>query len=376
MFTDGYFPGISGVATSVQSSVRTLEERGHSTFIVAPKYPHYQDEADQAIFRLRSMPLPTKKNLRVATYVPGTSLVMASQLDLDIIHGHAGGPISMLGLEVARIKRIPYIFTYHTMFDQYTHYILKGKVIKPKAIEMVTRIFVNSTDHVIAPTEKIKDSLIECGVKKPITILPTGIDTTKYYSQPSSFLHGLTGLPADTKLLLYLGRLGKEKSIDLLIKGFAQTANKQAQADLVIVGDGPEKASLKDLAKDLGVSRRVHFTGFMDPSQTPQAYSDSYMSFLPSTTETQGLAVPESLACGTPVTVAKDKAFTYVIKHQQTGLIAPTQTPSAYAKLILWALEHPDQVADMGNRGQQIVQDYSLPTTTDKLETLYQSLLK
>lgn len=375
IFTDGYLPGITGVSASVEASARMLTARGHFVYIVAPKYPKYQDEGPYPILRLQSVAMPTRKNIRVATYVPGTSLILANQLDLDIIHGHAGGPISMLGLEVARIKGIPYVFTYHTMFNQYVKNILRGKVITPGSVELATRLFCNSTTHIIAPTEKIKLSLLDQGVKKPITILPTGIDLDQYHPQSNDFLHQHLNLPADTKIILYLGRLAKEKSVDLLIKAFAQVANKQPQAHLVIVGEGGEKANLQKLAHQLHLSQRIHFTGFIDPRQTPQVYSSAYLSALPSITETQGLTVPESIACGAPTLVAKDKAFNYAVKHRRTGLIASNQTATAYAKQLLWALNNPDQITAIRQQGLTHSTSFSLDHMTDQLENLYHQLL-
>ena len=141
LFTDGYLPGVTGVATSVHAMAQELERRGHTVVLVAPKYPKYKDS--RPVIRLRSVTLPSKKDLRIATYLPGTSVLLASQLDLDIIHGHAGGPVTMLGWEISRIKRVPFVVTYHTLFNQYTHYILKGKVIRPRMAEVVTKIFAN-----------------------------------------------------------------------------------------------------------------------------------------------------------------------------------------------------------------------------------------
>jgi 1,2-diacylglycerol 3-alpha-glucosyltransferase len=372
LFTDGYLPGITGVATSVDAAARELEARGHTVILVAPKYPGYKDS--RPVIRLRSMPIPTKRDLRIATYLPGTSLMMATQLDLDIVHGHAGGPITMLGWEVARIKRIPFIVTYHTLFNQYTHYILNGKVIRPKMAEMATKVFSNTADHVIAPTEKVKSELLSYGVKKPISVMPAGIDLAKFHPQSGKFLHDKAGVAPDRRLLLFVGRLGKEKSIDYLLKAFAVTAKQYADVDLVLVGDGPERHNLEKLCRELKIASRVHFTGFIKPDQIPLAYSDATLLVFCSTSETQGLAVPESMACGLPPVVVDDPAYKDIVKNGVNGLIAKRGV-KGFSAAVASALDNPDLLSSMSTAALQTAKGYSLSSSVDQLESLYTKLI-
>lgn len=178
-FTDAYFPQVNGVVTSVYETARELRRRGHEVYIVTSRYPSYEDK-EKNITRLSSIMLNKKTNIRVATHLPEKALFNLYKMDFDIIHGHGGGTISLLGLEIAKIKKIPYVFTYHTLFSKYAHYILKGLIIRPKMIEALSRIFCNRCDIVIAPTHKIKEILASYGVKKPIVVIPTGLDIKKF----------------------------------------------------------------------------------------------------------------------------------------------------------------------------------------------------
>jgi 1,2-diacylglycerol 3-alpha-glucosyltransferase len=373
VFSDGYLPSVTGVTTSVETSVSVLEQRGHTVTIVAPSYPKYKDRAHDVV-RIRSVALPGQDNFRVATYLPGTSLLLAARLDVDIIHGHAGGPISWLGWEVARIKRVPFVFTYHTFFNQYTHYFLKGKVIRPHMMEVATRVFGNMTDQVIAPTQKVRDELLIYGVKKPITILPSGIDLKMFRPQISGALRQQLKIPQHEIIFLYAGRIGKEKSIDLVIRSFARTLKQCPTCHLVIAGDGPDRRKLELLATKVGKGR-VHFLGFVPRNELPLVYTDADVFVFASKTETQGMVVPEAMACGLPIIAVKDAVYKGVLTHHHEGwLTEHQQIPFSRAMIAL--AQSPQERQRLGQAALATAQGFSLERVTDQLEALYQGLIR
>ncbi len=116
-FTDGFPPQTNGVATTVYESMEALIKKGHEVFVVAPKYPKFKDKGKN-IFRISSIPMSKNPDVRIGLSLPEKEL---REMDFDLIHGHSGGPISFLGWEIARGKNIPYIITYHTLWNKYTH---------------------------------------------------------------------------------------------------------------------------------------------------------------------------------------------------------------------------------------------------------------
>lgn len=373
IFTDGYLPGITGVSTSVDSTVKELERRGHTVVLVAPKYPRHHD--NRPVIRIRSVALPNLKNIRIATYLPGTSIALATQIDVDIIHGHAGGPITMLGWEIAKIKRIPFVVTYHTLFNQYTHYVFKGKVIRPKMTEMATRIFANTADYIVAPTQKVNDELVRYGVKKPIKTIPTGIDLTSFHPRPgNNYISDKLGVDRDVQILLYVGRLGKEKSVDYLIKSFAHVAKERKDVILVIAGDGPERHRLESLAKKLRLGNKVHFTGFIDPQDTPLLYSSADVFVFCSRTETQGLVVFEAMASGITPVVVDDPAYRNIIEHEQNGLVAKRGI-KGFAREVLRVLSDDKLKMQLAAGALASADQFSLQRSIDTLEQLYKELI-
>jgi len=177
-FTDGFLPQPNGVATSVFESAKELKRRGHEVFIIAPKYPGYRDAEN--VIRLTSVKIYKEPELRVALNLPDKNLRKILSMDFDVIHGHSGGPITFLGREIARVKKVPFVVTYHTLWSHYTHYFFKGKIVTPKLMERATKLFGNGCDYLIAPTERVEKELKTYGIKKPIAIIPSGIDTEKF----------------------------------------------------------------------------------------------------------------------------------------------------------------------------------------------------
>ena len=178
-FTDGFLPQPNGVATSVFESAKELERRGHEVWIIAPSYPGYIDKSLNVI-RLTSLKVFKEPEIRLALNLPDRAMRKVLSMDFDIIHGHSGGVVTLMGWEVARAKNVPFVVTYHTLWNRYTHYFLKGKVITPKMMERATKIFGNQIDFLIAPTRRVERVLRSYGVKKPIKVVPSGINIDKF----------------------------------------------------------------------------------------------------------------------------------------------------------------------------------------------------
>lgn len=222
IFTDTYFPQLNGVATSVQTLRRELEKKGHQVYIFTPYDPRQQQETDDHIFRLPSMPFIFVKNYRACFVCPPHILRKIHQLKLDIIHTQTEFSLGFLGKLISTTFGIPMVHTYHTMYEDYVHYIAGGHLISAEGAREFSRIFCNTAMAVIAPTQKTERLLLSYGVNKPISIIPTGIDTSHFRKSnydPAEILelrHSL-GLKADTPVLISIGRIAKEKSIDVII---------------------------------------------------------------------------------------------------------------------------------------------------------------
>jgi len=375
LFTDGYFPQIHGVSVSVDNSAKGLRlNKNNEVYVVAAKYPKIKKE--KYVIRLNSISLIKDMNVRVATHIPDKAFFELSKIDFDIIHGHAGGPISLLGYELAKIKRIPYIFTYHTLFNQYTHYFLKGKIITPKMAETASRILCNRFDYIVAPTQRIKDELISYGVNKPIEVVPSGIDVKKFDISQTGFLRKKIGIRDDQKIVLYVGRLAKEKSIDFLLHSFKIIADKDKSCVLVLVGHGKSNdvKYFKSLVKELDLEKNVYFTGAFGQDEIAKAYVDGYVFVFASDSETQGMVVLEALAAGVPVIAVKDKALEGTVVDGENGILT-NRDYNDFANEVVAFLNNQSLRDQMSVKSKQSVQRFSIEKHAQDLEKLYEKVL-
>lgn len=370
-FTDWYLPQPNGAATSAEAWARELEKLGHKVYVIAPNYPDYKDKKN--VIRLPSLKFIKQPEVRFATYLPVKSMLEISKINFDIIHSFSGGTISILGLIVARLKKIPYVFTYYTRLNHFGHYFLKGKIINQKMIEKASRIFCNKCDCLIVPMLKIKDELVSFGVKKPIVVIPSGVDAYKFKKQQKGFLHKKTGIKKG-KILLYVGRLGQEKSVDFLLKAFKVIHDKDQAINLVLVGDGPEESNLRKLAKELKITKRVHFAGLIDTTEMNKAYVDAEIFVFASQTETQGMVILEALASGLPIVAVKDAVYDGVIKDKINGILVDND-PQKFAEACLEILNNSSYRKKLSENGVRNMQNFSLPTTAKSFEKLYAKLI-
>jgi len=372
-FTDGYLPQPNGVATSVAASVKELVRRGHDVYVVAPKQPGFKDEKN--VFRLTSVKIYGKEDFRLALNLPEKPLREVLRKDFDIIHGHAGGPVTFLGWQIARLKNIPFVATYHTLWNRYTHYILKGKLISPKAAEVASKVFGNLCDYLIAPTPRVKKELVSYGVKKPIVVIGSGLDLTNFINIKKGYIRNRFHIKEEEKILIFVGRLGKEKSVEFLLSAFEFIYEKDKNSRLILVGDGPDRSKLEQSAKRMKSKKNVHFAGHVLNKDIPKAYADADIFVFSSQTETQGLVVIEAFASGLPVVAVKDPVFDKVVEDGGNGYLVK-KDPKIFSKKVLGLLKNNDERQKFSQNALQTADKFSVKVSTEKLEKFYKRVLK
>ncbi|KZL41472.1 glycosyltransferase family 4 protein [Secundilactobacillus collinoides] len=304
LFTDTYFPQVSGVATSIKILKHELEKQGHRVYIFTTTDPHIErDVYERNIFRFPSVPFVSFTDRRIAFRGLFHAYQIAKELDLDIIHTQTEFSMGWIGKFVARNLKIPCLHTYHTMYEDYLHYVANGKILKPVHVKQMTLAFCAHLDGVVAPSDRVIDKLTGYGVKTPIRVIPTGI-VLDQYSQPSDVdIRGQYGIDADAPLILSLSRLAYEKNIKEVIDGMPKVVAELPKAKLMIVGDGPARADLEKQAKALNLGDHVIFTGEINNDKVAAFYQTADLFASASDSESQGLTYIESLAAGTKIVV-------------------------------------------------------------------------
>ena len=314
LFTDTYFPQVSGVATSIRTLKTELEKQGHAVFIFTTTDKDVNRYEDWQIIRIPSVPFFAFKDRRFAYRGFTKALEIAKQYQLDIIHTQTEFSLGLLGIWIARELRIPVIHTYHTQYEDYVHYIAKGMLIRPSMVKYLVRGFLRDVDGVICPSEIVRDLLSKYKVKVEKRVIPTGIELAKF-ERPEIKEENLQELRSK------LGIQEDEKNIQAVLDAFAEVLKEEDKVKLVVAGDGPYLDSLKEQAVKLNLQKHVIFTGMIAPSETALYYKAADFFISASTSETQGLTYLESLASGTPVIAHGNPYLDNLISDKMFGTL-------------------------------------------------------
>lgn len=304
IFTDTYFPQVSGVATSIKTLRNELERQGNQVYIFTTTDPHVdKDTYERNIFRFSSIPFISFTDRRIAVRGLFQAYEIAKELNLDIVHTQTEFSMGMIGKFVAKNLNIPCIHTYHTMYEDYLHYVANGKLLKPVHVKEGTLAFCYHLAGVIAPSDRVLDKLTEYGVKCQMRIIPTGVDVGLYTERITTDIRQKYHLSKQTPLMLSVSRLAYEKNISEMLAALPAIIKRVPEVKLMIVGDGPAKDDLMNQVDELGIADHVIFTGEVDNDHVNAFYRAADVFASTSNSESQGLTYIEAMAAGLPVVV-------------------------------------------------------------------------
>lgn len=318
--TDLYTPAINGVVTSTVSLKQSLEELGHSVRVLTLADYGYINE-HQNVYAVSS--------INADKVYPGARVKLFSDRSIirdimewrpDVVHSQSEFSTFRMAKKIAEHLNIPIVHTYHTIYEDYTHYFSPSKRTGRKIVSVFTKNVLNDAEAVIAPTNKVKRILDNYGVSQPISVIPSGIQLNRFQESISPderrTIRAQYGIPENAFLLVSLGRLGKEKNIEEILF-FLSLIKKEVH--FLIVGDGPNRMTLRNKVNELGLHNSVHFTGMVNPLDVAKYYQVGDLFVCASTSETQGLTYLEALASGLPALCRADEAIENVIINGQTG---------------------------------------------------------
>ena len=375
IFTDTYYPQINGVATSIRMLERELAKLGHSVYVFTTTDPNARQTEN--VFRLPSMPLAFLPSNRVAILYSPKLLYKVRFLRLDVIHTHSEFPMGIFGKLVSEIYRIPMVHTYHTMYEDYTHYLLKGYLITAGMARSFSRVFCNRAKVVIAPVDKTKTYLKDIGVSRHIKTIPTGLDFSPFASENFTKLELERtklelGIEKDDPVIIYVGRVAKEKSLDMLIEMMPNMLQLMPDAKLVIVGDGPHMDALKQMSEYYDVQRSVVFAGARPWDALGKYYQLGDVFVTASTSETQGLTCLEAMAAKVPVFVKKGSSFEGLVKQGETGFLFENKQDAA--DMIYYVMTHKEEAERVTECGFKAIQALSARQYALNVEKVYRLL--
>lgn len=374
IYTDSFKPYTSGVVTSICTFKEELENLGHQIYIFAPSYPEY-NEIEDGVYRYYSLPSPTNPDYTLAIPIyPGMNSLL-KRLNLDIIHVHSPFTMGRVGLHYARRYDIPIVFTYHTLYDQYVHYVPVAQDLARDVTIKYSKNFCNQCDHIIVPSREVETILTELNIKTPRSVIPTGVSIEKFSHGDSQWLRKNYNIPEKNRILLFVGRLTKEKNLDFLLDAFKEIHQQAPDTSLVITAQGPMEGELKQQALRLGLNLKqdVIFTGALPFDTLVNVYYSADLFVFSSVTETQGLVLIEAMAAGLPVVAVRAYGVQDMVDDGVNGYLTSQSIPE-FSQAVCGLLDDKETYQSFSKNALLKADTLSSHNMTRKLEELYLQL--
>jgi glycosyltransferase involved in cell wall biosynthesis len=374
LFTNNYLPFCGGVTVSVETLRRGLEARGHEPWVLAPRFPGAADAGPRTL-RYPSIPAVTYPEFPLAIPYSRRLARQVRALGFDVFHAHHPFLLGPAARRLARRQRRPLVFTYHTRYDKYAHYVPLRRDLVEAAARLLSTRFAARADAIIAPSAVLRDELRERGVRAPIAVVPTGVDLARFSPGDRAAARRARGLEESALVVLYVGRLDREKSVDRVLTAFARIAGTLARARLVLVGQGTQAEELRRMASALPAASRVTFAGVCAHERLPEYYRAADLFLFASETETQGLVLAEAAACGLPAVAINAPGCAEVIHDGDTGVLTKGD-PSALAEAAIPLLVDPARRTAMGLRARQLAErEFDVALQIDRTLDVYADVL-
>ena len=384
IFTDTYPPFINGVSTSAFNLVQALKEHGHDVVVVAPRVDDGKLEFSDGIIKVPGLELKKMYGYRVTNIYNKKIVQMLRDYGVELIHNQTDIGIGQFAKIACRQLHVPLVYTYHTAYEDYTYYVVRGIMdrIGKHAMRGYAKQVARYCTEFITPSLKTKDYMRSIGSDIYINVVPTGIDFSLFDEKNIDKEKQLEfkkahGIGENTKVFLLLGRVAKEKSMDYSIRGFAMYLNKHPEDDvkMLVVGDGPQKQELELLTHELHISDKVDFIGKVPATDVPFYYhlADIYTSA--SITETQGLTFMEAMASGTIVLARFDSNLAGTITDGQTGFFFTDEDSFVEKAERIFALGEKGR-QEVLNNAYKTVDMYSIDKFYDNIMEVYNRALK
>lgn len=331
IFTETYTPYISGLVTSELMLKNALEKKGHTVYVVTANLTSSKYEYDEKERVLRIPGIPTGiYDSRLTSIYPIKAINKIKSWDLEVIHSQTEFAIGTFARLFAKQYNIPIVHTYHTMYEDYVHYITKGHFDKSskKLVEYLTKFYCDKTiNELIVPTKKAYDLFKEkYNVKRNIHIVPTGIEVERFYKEKIDIkkireLKKKYNFSKRDFIAIFVGRIAEEKNVPFLIEVTENIIKEKSNFKLLIIGDGPDKENYENMVKERNLEKNIIFTGKVAWEAIPIYYQLGDVFVSASQSETQGLTIIEAMAASLPALCIDDESFRNTVIDDLNGYL-------------------------------------------------------
>jgi glycosyltransferase involved in cell wall biosynthesis len=397
MFTDAYWPRVNGVTVSVDSFSHALVRAGHQVMIVCSSYPETSDteyisgtgerensgQGEPAVIRVPSMPSPVTKEDRLAkAYKWFWVSKQLEAFDPDILHVNTEFVIAEFGFQYARLHYLPVIYTFHTMWEDYiSNYIpLLPDFFLRFIARRVLKNIMRRADRIIVPSSQTLEVIKEYKVRKETYLLPTGVDPVLFQhdeAETAEFrgrMEEKHPVLRGKRILLFAGRIGKEKNIGFLLEILPAIVKKHPDVVLLVAGNGPDLYDLKKESEKLKMEGFCLFTGYLARRDLALVYAMSDLFVFPSLTETQGMVTIEAMLSGIPVVAIGAKGTLEVMGGDNGGFMVKNDRDE-FIRRVCDLLEDDDLYRRKVEEARRHAQGWTIDVTARELEKIYRSSL-
>lgn len=374
--SDLYKPSINGVVASILSLKQGLEERGHEVKILtlSPTLHSYVEGDVTYIGSLNAGKVYPGARLRYALAHP----LLQALIDWkpDVIHSNCELSTFLMARKIAKKTGAPLVHTYHTVYEDYTHYFSPSKRVGKSIVKRLSRVIAHRTDTIIVPSVKVLRLLEGYDIETPLEVIPTGIDQEKFSGETDldiSAMRKECGIPDGNTVAIFIGRLAKEKNIEELIDYMKAFIGEPVT--LLIIGDGPYRPDLEKYAGQSGVpAEQIVFYGAVPPSEVGKYYHMGDIFVCASTSETQGLTYFEALSCGLPVLARQDACLDGVIESGVNGWEFTDCVD--FEEHLRWYVTNKAEHERMRLAALKTGADFSIQAFAESMEKVYKGLLE
>ena len=379
IFTETYTPYISGLVTSELMLKNALEKKGHEVYVVTANLTSSKYEYDKKEKVLRIPGIPTGiYDSRLTSIYPIKAINTIRSWNLEVIHSQTEFAIGTFARLFAKQYNIPIVHTYHTMYEDYVHYITKGHFDKSskKLLEYLTKFYCDKTiNELIVPTKKAYDLFKEkYNVQRNIHIIPTGIEVERFYKEKIELkkiikLKKQYNLSKRDFVAVFVGRIAEEKNIPFLIELTENLIKEKPNFKLLIIGDGPDKDTYEQITKEKHCEKNIIFTGKVPWDDIPIYYQLGNIFISASQSETQGLTIIEAMAASLPALCINDESFRDTVIDDLNGFLFKDQ--KTCKKIIIKLMNDKKTLVNLQNGARNSAEMHSSKYFAEKVLDVY-----
>ncbi len=376
MFTNTYLPHVGGVARSVHIFSQDLRNLGHRVLIIAPEF---EDDSppEHDVIRLAAIQNFNGSDFSVRLPLPYAAENEIEAFEPEIIHSHHPFLLGDTALRVSRKHGLSLVFTHHTLYEQYTHYLPMDSELLKSFVQNLATLYANLSDGVIAPSHSIANLIQSRGVTAPIIEIPTGVDVAFFSNGDGLGFRQSMGIPPNAFVVGHVGRLAPEKNLSFLAQAVRRFMDRHAEAHFLVVGNGPGKDDMLGYFQEEQFRKRVIFCGHKTGKPLADAYAAMNLFAFASFSETQGMVLLEAMAAGVPVIALDASGVRDVVMNEHNGRLLPdTSGPEDFAAAIEQVVARPECLAQWQEASLQTAIRHSRQACVHRLDRFYGELSK